>query len=377
MKNKKILTQFAPAKRATEKTLQRQVNLVQKIPLLDKLYNAVTEIVLILNKERQIVYFNQSLVDFLKVKNPSFLYGLRPGEALQCVHARGYANGGCGTSKFCSACGAAKAIFISQNKKTATEECRIIRKNQNEALDLLVHATPWEQDKEIFTIFTLKDIGDEKRRKHLEQIFFHDVLNTASCIQMASELLHNKTPRDLKEITKTLSREVAKLIEEINDQKILAAAENHELLTHTITLSTNHILEQLYDQYLPLAEAKKIKLILNKKQEALIHTDWSILLRVLANMTKNALEASSSEETVTLGVDIRDKRIDFYVHNPEFIPEQVQLQIFQRSFSTKGTGRGLGTYSMKLLSEKYLKGKVTFISSREKGTIFTASYPKK
>ena len=31
---------------------------------------------------------------------------------------------------------------------------------------------------------------------------------------------------------------------------------------------------------------------------------------------------------------------------------------------------GLGTYSMKLFGEKYLKGKVWFESSKEKGTIF-------
>lgn len=38
------------------------------------------------------------------------------------------------------------------------------------------------------------------------------------------------------------------------------------------------------------------------------------------------------------------------------MPRTSQLQIFQRSFSTKGKGRGLGTYSIKLLTERYLKG---------------------
>lgn len=38
------------------------------------------------------------------------------------------------------------------------------------------------------------------------------------------------------------------------------------------------------------------------------------------------------------------------------LPLLVQLQIFNRSFSTKGKGRGTGTYSMKLLTKRYLKG---------------------
>ena len=46
----------------------------------------------------------------------------------------------------------------------------------------------------------------------------------------------------------------------------------------------------------------------------------------------------------------------FAGHSETTVPEDVKLQIFQRSFSTKGPGRGLGTYSMKLLTERYLKG---------------------
>jgi len=53
-----------------------------------------------------------------------------------------------------------------------------------------------------------------------------------------------------------------------------------------------------------------------------------------------------------------------------------QLQIFRRSFSTKGIDRGMGTYSMKLLTE-YLQGEVSFTSSEENGTLFVARYPLK
>jgi Histidine kinase-, DNA gyrase B-, and HSP90-like ATPase len=53
------------------------------------------------------------------------------------------------------------------------------------------------------------------------------------------------------------------------------------------------------------------------------------------------------------------------------MPEAVQLQMFQRSFSTrKGRGRGIGSYSVKLLIEKYLHGKVWFVSREPEGTTF-------
>jgi signal transduction histidine kinase len=57
--------------------------------------------------------------------------------------------------------------------------------------------------------------------------------------------------------------------------------------------------------------------------------------------------------------------------------EEVQRQLFQRSFSTKGIGRGLGTYSIRLLTENYLKGKVSFISNETEGTVFSIELNKK
>jgi sensor histidine kinase regulating citrate/malate metabolism len=64
------------------------------------------------------------------------------------------------------------------------------------------------------------------------------------------------------------------------------------------------------------------------------------------------------------------------VRNPGWIPREIQLQLFQRSFSTKGQNRGLGTYSIKLLGEKYLNGEVGFASTQEKGTVFWLWLPE-
>ncbi len=94
-------------------------------------------------------------------------------------------------------------------------------------------------------------------------------------------------------------------------------------------------------------------------------------------MVKNALEATGIGGIVTIGCEDLGDHIQFWVHNAEVMPEEVQLQVFQRSFSTKGEeGRGLGTYSMKLLGERYLGGKVDFTSHSPEGTTFTLTLPK-
>jgi signal transduction histidine kinase len=110
-------------------------------------------------------------------------------------------------------------------------------------------------------------------------------------------------------------------------------------------------------------------------EEVVFTSDERLLGRVIGNMVKNALEASRSGDTVTLDCRMVGENIAFSVHNPACMPRNVQMQVFQRSFSTKGEGHGLGAYSMRLLSERYLGGKVSFTTSEEGGTTFTARYP--
>ncbi len=107
-----------------------------------------------------------------------------------------------------------------------------------------------------------------------------------------------------------------------------------------------------------------------------IYSDRTLLRCILINMTKNALEATPKVGTVMIGCEIIGENIKYWVHNPGFIPRDIQLQIFNRSFSTKSQDRGLGTYSMKLLSS-FLNGTVNFTTSEENGTTFNAEYPIK
>jgi sensor histidine kinase regulating citrate/malate metabolism len=124
-----------------------------------------------------------------------------------------------------------------------------------------------------------------------------------------------------------------------------------------------------------VAEGKKI--VLGQLCETEILSDGVIIRRIVGNMLKNALEAIHPGDAVTLSCHEQGGRLLFTVHNPGVMAPHVQLQLFRRSFSTRGeSGRGLGTYSMKLFGERYLKGEVTFESNAETGTLFILSLPK-
>jgi len=369
-------TQFAPAERAPRPEVHNLHELLSGVPLLDEILGSVPDALLFLNAHRQIVFANRATFCFLGIEPTPNVLGSRPGEALGCVHATETA-GGCGTTEFCQTCGAVQAILAAQKGSSDVQECRIAIKDSFDAVDLKVSTVPFKYDGELFTICALQDISHEKRRRTLERTFFHDVLNTAGGLQGYTDLLQESEPEEVPEVATRVSEIAQHLIEEIESQRSLMAAEADELSVDPRELRTKEVLEELAVAYRHhrVATGKDI-IIAAESDNVSIRTDHGLLLRVLGNMLKNALEASSPGETVTTGSKSDEDLVEFWVRNLAYMPREVQLQVFKRSFSTKGSGRGIGTYSIRLFVTRYLHGSVDFESTEDHGTTFRVRLPK-
>ena len=370
-----LTTQFAPAEREDKRLISEQTSSFLQDQNLVPVLDAIITPLLILNKYRQIVYANKSFLELVNISDPALILGMRPGEAIGCIHATEN-KGGCGTTNFCSECGAVRAILSGIRGDTDIQECRILLDDDPSALDLRVMSTPLEKNDEQFTVFSIIDIADEKRREILEQLFLHDLSNMAGGIHGLIRLLCN-APADKMEKYRPLIYDLSdKLLDEIKAHRQLMEAENKKLTVNPVEIYSLEILKQAKTLYMNHDIARDKKIIIDPRSENItFKSDNTILLRVVGNMTKNALEAIHKGMEVTLSCAAEKGCVVFSVHNPGVIPHDAQLQIFQRSFSTKGSGRGLGTYSIKLLSEQYLKGKVGFNSSEKKGTVFYGKYP--
>lgn len=381
--NEKVETLFAPAERADEAELTRQSNMLSGFRLMIEMLDAGPSSLVILNRNRQIVYANQMFQETAALNPAKSLIGMRPGEALNCIHWQ-KTSGGCGTTEFCQTCGAIKAIIKAQRGQKNVQECRITRTAADgidESLDLRIWATPFQFTGEEFTIFAAVDISNEKRRQVLERLFFHDLGNTAGVIQGLAELVETTSSMaeleqfDFKNLLSQASRQ---LVDEIAAHRQLIAAEKGELSPRWEPIDAINFLEEVIHLYKnhPAAEDRLIR-IDPKSKPATLMTDRALLKRVIGNLVKNGLEAAQTGEVVTVGCDLFSDQARFWVHSPAFMPRHIQLQVFQRSFSTKGRDRGLGTYSVKLLTERYLQGVASFRSDQGKGTIFVAMYPKR
>ncbi|MBZ5646594.1 MAG: PAS domain-containing sensor histidine kinase [Acidobacteriia bacterium] len=377
-------TEFAPAARADPDVLARQSAYFAGSRVFIELMDYVPDMVLILNSERQIVYANKAALQAAHRPDRSLVVGLRPGELFGCKHGH-ESEAGCGTTRFCSCCGAVKAVLQSQAGRSAVEECRltIAGEQSGSALDLRIWASPMEFEGEKFTFFVAADIGDEKRREFLERIFLHDVTNTAMTLQAMSLLLSTQGlgPQSQKnagqqEHVRHIRALADQLLDQLDAQRQLVAAENGDLQLRIAPVRSLELLDEVSAVYRrqQVMEGRRLR-VADDSVDILFQSDKRLLSRVLRNMVKNALEATTPGETATLGCRLDADRIVLWVHNRTYMPENVRLQIFSRSFSTKGAGRGLGTYSMKFLTEKYLGGKLDFTSTEAGGTTFYASYP--
>ena len=304
---------------------------------------------------------------------------MRTGDALHCIHSDEIESG-CGFTESCKFCGALQTIDDSLKLEfTVSKECRITSKlnGREVSFDFMVTANPFKIKVDTFIILSFIDISSSKRRLALERIFFHDFSNKVGSLGGFLQLIDEvDSPEKSKEYLKYAQNISNELNDEIKAQRLLLSAENNDLKINKVYSNSLNIISSVVISLTLNNSAIGKEIIIDKGSKDInFFTDQLILKRILMNMIINALEAIEAPGNITIGCELTDKSLIFYVHNSSFIPREIALQIFQRSFSTKGTNRGLGTYSMKLLAEGFLGGKVYFTSDKKLGTKFFASFP--
>jgi CheY-like chemotaxis protein len=368
-------TYFAPAGRAGREDLEKQAREVLANPVIRVFLETVQGYLLVLNEHRQILAASPELLEALNSEDPGWLIGLRPGESLNCAH---FTEGpdGCGTSVKCKSCGAILSILACQEKHApATRECSMSmgRGSATEIRDFQVRCTPLRDGNNRLSIFSIVDISQAKRREALEDVFLHDLLNSLASMEGLSQFQGQIDPQQIIRQYQSLTKY---LKEEILCHRSLKEAERGTLEPVDSWIPASEILTELEGILRCNPHAGNRSIHFKSNSDGRHYLDKVLLLRVLLNMALNAMEASSAGAPITITYENDGICGIFSVHNSSSIPDEVATSIFERSFSTKGLpGHGLGTYSIKLLGEKYLGGKVSFITSPATGTVFSIQVP--
>lgn len=366
---------FAPAERASEESVSEDS---KNLATADHVAQVVPSAVMILNEQRQVVFKNHHLMNMLGVSADEDIFWKHPDQLLECIHSKEKEEG-FESTEFCREYGAVQTILESQhNLTTSQKECHIITVG-GKALDFRVWAMPYEFRGKSFTIFSILDIENEKRHELLETTFFHDINNILNSLHGNLQLLNIYQDENKKdECASFIQHACSRLVDEIGAHKRLLEAEKGRLQLQLSTFRSTDLLKEILKFVQPVQTSYMAQLSIDPHASDFeLTTDRVLLMRVLHNMVKNAVEAEHQDSQVVMNCQCEDSKTTFSIHNSTFMPRNIQLQVFQRSFSTKGKGRGIGTYSMKLFTEKYLRGTVWFETCESKGTIFSVSIPNR
>jgi nitrogen-specific signal transduction histidine kinase len=363
--------------RSSRKELIDDFQLISSNQVAVSILDRIPTLVLILNQKREIVFSNKAFQALLETDSIESILGMKPGDVLGCSMALAGPDG-CGTAKGCRTCGALKSVKIALEGDTGSEECTI-KAGPTSMMHLKVTSEMIQLGDKDFILYSMQDISQEKKKALLERIFYHDILNSAHNINSMAELISdNEAIGNREEYLGLLTKSTNELIDEINTQRILSNGNNANYISNPVSINSFHFYKDLKSEFESLADGGLI-ISLDKRSENFNFSADKVLLKsVVTNMMKNAIEAEQYRGKITIGMmSLNEKGAMLWVHNQLYMSEEVQSQIFNRSFSTKGSDRGLGTYSMKILTERFMKGKISFTSSVNNGTTFIIEIPSR
>lgn len=353
--------------------------------LMQQILNGINTSAFIINREKKVLFVNKELSNLLH-QSEEELIGSCFGVVVKCKYTVSMKDG-CGMSSECKDCSLRKYLDHGiATKETLDGEINVIANVKGIDVPFsarikvssgIEHATSISNGEELFLISIVEQSSDAERN-NMERIFFHDIMNTASSLYNVIRLLKLKGELyEEDEDIQMLEGYIKDIIDEIEYHRSIIFAERGGLHVMMEELSISRLLGQIITLFKKNETFHSIQIILDVPEEEVKVCSDSVLLRkIVINLVKNALEANENQSVIRISVRNEKNNVKILIHNEEVILSSVQKEIFEKGYSTKGKGRGFGTYGSRMLLHKYLGGELTFFSNEEEGTEFIITLPK-
>ena len=291
------ITGFDPARKLSNAELDVEVNALKENPVINALLDEIGTNVTILNKELQILFSN------FRDKILEEPFSRRLGEAFGCVNSI-IQKDGCGSSADCAYCSILNIVLSAlEQNRAVSGECLILTQKADGvgSGEYLVTAKPIKVADSSYILVIFNDISEKKRRELLERLFIHDIRNALTGLIGWSDLLAQNPADDTEATASRISAIAQNIAEEIENHRLLTAAETKQLKVNLRDIPIEDILlplKFLFTRH-EVAYSKNIQFpdtVLNRT----VKTDPVILRRVLVNMVINALEATPKNGTVRI-----------------------------------------------------------------------------
>jgi signal transduction histidine kinase/CheY-like chemotaxis protein len=191
-------------------------------------------------------------------------------------------------------------------------------------------------------------------REDVERMSRHDLKTPLNSILGAARLLQDdaRLAADQQELVGVLQRAGLRMLEMVNLSLGLFRMETgtYELRPEPVDLGllVSRVLVDLH----PYADACGVTLHQHgtEAQPAVVRAEELLCYSIVANLVKNAIEATGAGEQVTVALQPGEP-VRLAVHNPRQVPPEIAPRFFDKYITGgKSGGTGLGTYSARLMA---------------------------
>ena len=255
-------------------------------------FDAIPVSILVINEYRQIIFSNNTF-SLLTNKQLDEIVGMRPGEALSCIHSD-QEDAGCGCSYYCNTCGAAQAIVKSLEGENDCQDCRLLRMvdNVEAPLDLQVFTKPIKFREQKFILLFAMDVSHELRLRYMNRTFHHGLINAAGGINTLSQLIESESGESA--LLPLLASSSKRILRDVMYHQDVSAGEQGRLNVGFTSVKAVPFFTQLVEDECEIRNTQPSMVRMDIQCDTII-TDKRILGHVVRNMFVNALEALENE----------------------------------------------------------------------------------
>ena len=235
----------------------------------------------------------------------------------------------------------------------------------------------------------IRDISESKAmeqlREDVDRIMRHDLKNPLSGIIGLSDMLlmYDNFSDDQNKWIEQIRASGRQALEMIDHSLDIFKMEQGKYVFLPIPCNVVPILKKIETDFYQLLYSKKIETLfyihdnpMNDQDIYSIFGEKRLLEGLLANLIKNAIEASPDNEKITITLKTESDMHRLIIHNQGVIPNDLRDRFFEKyTTSGKKTGTGLGTYSAMLIAKTH-GGDIQFQSNEHEGTYLSVLLPR-
>lgn len=219
-------------------------------------------------------------------------------------------------------------------------------------------------------IIAFSDIGGELANQEIDswvrliRVLTHEIMNTLTPVISLSEALLPRTEGEQHEGLEVIHR---------TSKDLIRFVENYRQFTHVPTpqpspFDVKPFLQRMASQAKPLLRKDVTITISVEPDDLMVYADEGLIARVVSNLLKNAAEATSEGQHISLHAfsDTDESVIIDVSDDGEPIPPDIASHIFIPFFTTKDEGSGIGL-SISRQIMRVSNGSIALLPDRHNG----------